>query len=184
MILDFPKEWEKRLTLRNGVEVFLRPELSGDTEMLWEMFSTLSKESADNLIAPFTRERIEGWTSNIDYGRNLPILALIQDGKKERIIGSASLSFYPQDIYRHKANLGLTVHDEFQNLGLGTAMLHHLLEIARKKKLKKVHLRVNSNNPRAIHVYEKCGFKIEARFEKERFQKGKYRDEYQMSIIL
>ena len=53
-----------------------------------------------------------------------------------------------------------------------------------KKKMKKVHLRVNSNNARAIHVYEKCGFKIEARFEKERFQEGKYRDEYQMSIFL
>jgi len=180
--LNYPKAWEKTLILRNGVKVFLRPELSGDTEMLWEMFSTLSKESADNLVPPFTRERIEGWTSNINYERILPILALIKEGKKERIIGSASLSFYPQEIYSHKADLGITVHDDYQNLGLGTDMLHHLLEVAKKKKLKKVHLRVASNNARAIHVYEKCGLKIEARFEKERLQQGKLKDEYQMSI--
>lgn len=182
--MSYPKEWETNFTLRNGVEVFLRPELSGDTEMLWEMFSTLSKESVNNLVPPFTRDRIESWTSNINYERNLPILALIQEGKKEHIIGSATLSFYPQKIYSHKADLGITVHDEYQNLGLGTAMVNNLLEIAKKKELKKVHLRVSSNNTRAIHVYEKCGFKMEARFEKERFQEGKYIDEYQMSIFL
>jgi RimJ/RimL family protein N-acetyltransferase len=170
--------------LKNGIKVLLRPELSSDTKMLWEMFSTLSKESADNLVPPFTKERIEGWTSSIDYEKNLPILALVKEGKKERIIGSASLSFYSQDIYSHKADLGITVHDDYQNLGLGTNMLMHLLKIAKKKKLKKVNLRVTSDNFRAIHVYEKCGFKIEAKFEKERRQQAKFRAEYQMSIFL
>lgn len=182
--MSYPKKWEKNFTLKNGVEVFLRPKLSGDTEMLWEMFSTLSKESTDNMVPPFTRERIESWTSNIDYERNLPIFALIHDGEKERIIGSATLSFYPHGIYSHKADLGMTVHDEYQNLGLGTGLLQHLLEIAKKKGLKKVYLRVTSDNSRAIHVYEKCGFKMEATFKKERFQEGKFKDEYQMSLFL
>ncbi len=182
--MDYPKVWEGSLTLRNGVKVALRPELASDTEMLWEMFSTLSKESADNLVPPFTRERIEEWTKNIDYVRNLTIVALIKEGKKERIIGSATLSFYLQEIYCHRADLGLTVHDEYQNLGLGTAMLNHVLEIAKMKKLKKVHLRVTSNNTRAIHVYEKCGFKIEAGFKKERLQRGEFRDEYRMTVFL
>jgi RimJ/RimL family protein N-acetyltransferase len=182
--LSYPKEWERNLTLRNGVEVFLRPKLSGDTEMVWEMFSSLSRESVNYLVPPFTRERIASWTSNINYEEKLTFFAFIQNGDGASIIGSATLSFYPQEIYHHKANLAMTVHDNYQNLGLGTAMLQHLLEIAKKKELKKVHLRVTSNNPRAIHVYEKCGFKIEARLEKERFQEGKYVDEYQMSTFL
>ena len=179
----YPNEFRKEVFLGEGQRVVLRPELSTDTEMLWEMFSTLTEESLDNLIHPFTKERIEGWTSNIDYGKNLPVLALIQENGKERIIGSSSLSFHSQESTRHKAELGITIHDDYQNQGLGTTMIKHLLEIA-QKKLKKIYLRVDTKNSKAIHVYEKCGFKIEAKLEKEDFVKGKFRDDYRMAIFL
>ncbi len=180
---NYPKEWEKRVILRNGRQVFLRPELSTDTGMLWEMFSTLSEESLSNLVLPVTKERVESWTSNIDYAKVLPILALVTE-ETERIIGDSSLSFYRADALRHKAELGLTVHDDYQNLGLGTAMTMHLLEIARMKGLKKVFLLVNSDNSRAIHVYEKCGFQIEATLRKEYCRKGEFGDDYRMAIFL
>ena len=180
----YPKDWETETTLKDGRKVLLRPELPTDTEMLWEMFSTLSKASLDNLVKPFTRERVEGWTSNIDYNRNLPILAVVQEGKKKRIIGSASLSFQQPEAFRHKAELGITVHDDYQNLGLGTAMIKHLLNIASKKGLKKVYLLVNTDNSHAIHVYEKLGFKLEAKLEKEHFIEGRLEDDYRMAIFL
>lgn len=181
---NYPSEWTKKLTLKSGVEVFLRPEHSSDTEMLWDMFSTLSKESLQYLVHPFTKERIEEWTNNIDYDQNLPMLALIQEKDKKRIIGSASLSFHSLEAVRHKAELGLTVHDDYQNQGLGTCMIKHLLEIAHLKGLKKIYLRVDTKNVRAIHVYEKCGFKIEAKLEKEDFVNGQFRDDYRMAIFL
>lgn len=128
-----------------------------------------SKASLENLVLQFTRERIEGWTSNIDYDKALPILALIRKGKKQSIVGSASLRFHSADALKHAC---------------GTAMINHLLVIARKKGLKKVYLRVNIENARAIHVHEKCGFKIEARLRMERYQNGKFGDEYRMAIFL
>jgi len=181
---EYSKEWEKKVTLKNGQLVFLRPELSTDTEMLWKMFSTLSEASLNNLVFPFTRERIERWTSNIDYEKNLPILALIKEEGKQRIIGSASLSFNSAEAFKHKAELGVTVHDDYQNMGLGTAMVNHLLDIARKKGLKKVFLLVNTDNARAIRVYEKCGFRIEAKLIKEHYRNGQLGDDYRMAIIL
>ncbi|MFX0097922.1 MAG: GNAT family N-acetyltransferase, partial [Candidatus Hodarchaeota archaeon] len=114
-MLNYPEEWTKQVTLKNGVEVSLRPELPSDTDMLWEMFSTLSKSTLDQLIPPFTREKIENWTSNIDYNRHLPILAFVREGSSDRIIGSDSISFHHQEIYRHKADLGITVHDDYQD---------------------------------------------------------------------
>jgi RimJ/RimL family protein N-acetyltransferase len=180
---NYPKEWEKRLTLRNGKQVFLRPELSTDTEMIWEMFSTLSEESLRNLVLPITRERVEGWTANIDYGKNLSILALV-DEEKKRIVGASSLSFYQAEALRHKAELGLTVHDDYQNLGLGTTMTLHLLEIARMKGLKKVFLSVNADNSKAIHVYGKCGFEIEATLRKAYYLNGRFGNDYRMAIFL
>ena len=181
---SYPKEWRKEITLKNGTLVLLRPEMPTDTEMLWEMFSTLSKASLDNLVEPFTRGRIEGWTSCIDYGKNLPILAMVKEKKGKRVVGTASLSFYSSEANKHKSELGITVHDDYQNLGLGTIMIGHLLDIARKKDLKKVFLLVNTINSRAIHVYEKCGFKIEAKLEKEYSLRGKLRDDYRMTIFL
>lgn len=127
---DYPKEWEKRVILRNDKQVFLRPELSTDTEMLWKMFSSLSEESLDSTLLSVTRERIEEWTSNINYAKNLPILALTEEEGKQRIIGSASLFFNSAEVLRHKAELRITVHDDYQDLGLGTAMVSHLIEIA------------------------------------------------------
>ena len=183
-MLSYPSRWTKNAVLKSGVEVFLRPEWSDDTEMLWEMFSTLSKESLEYLIHPFTRERIEGWTGNINYSKHLPMLALIQESDKERIIGTASLSFHSRESVRHKAELGVTVHDDYQNQGLGTIMVRHLLEIAEEKRLKKIFLRVGTKNRRAIHVYEKCGFRIEAKLEKEDYVEGHFKDDYRMAFFL
>ena len=174
----------KKVTLKNGRVVFLRPESSTDTEMLWEMFSTLSEATLSNLVLPFSRERIERWTSNVDYEKNLPILALIKEEGKQRIISTASLSFNSAEAFKHKAELGVTVHDDHQNMGLGTAMVNHLLATARKKGSKKVFLLVNTGNARAIHVYERCGFQIEAKLIKEHYRNGQLGDDYRMAIFL
>ena len=152
--------------------------------MLWEMFSTLSEDSLSNLIPPFTRERIEGWTNNIDYDRVLAIVTIIEEKGEQRIIGDASLKFNPNEHSKHKAELGIAVHDEYQNMGIGTALLKHLLSIAKMKKLRKVWLQVNTNNHTAMHIYKKAGFQIEGKLCKENYVNGKYRDEFRMAILL
>lgn len=179
----YPKECEKTIRLDDGTTVFFRPELPTDTEMLWGMFSTLSKKSLRFLVLPFPRERVERWTSNIDYDRALPILAVVQQEKKKRIVSTASLGFFEAEAYKHKAEFGITVHDDFQNRGIGTALTRHMLDIAKKKGLRKVFLKVLTQNKRAIHMYEKCGFKIEAKLKEENFINGKYYNDYVMSIF-
>lgn len=182
--MSYPKKWEKELTLKSGAKVSLRPELPTDTEMLWRMFSTLAEASLSNLVPPFTRERVEGWTRNIDYDKVLTMVSVVGKGGRDHIIGSASLSFNPQEIYKHKAELGIAVHDDYQNMGVGTAMMRHLLHIAKMKKIIKVYLHVNTDNKRAIHVYKKLGFKIEGRLRKERCDDGQFGDEYRMAIFV
>jgi RimJ/RimL family protein N-acetyltransferase len=133
--MNYPREWEAVVTPKSGERVDLRPEQSGDTEMLWKMFSTRSERSLSNLAPPFTRERIERWTNNIDYDKILTIVAVVEKKGEQRIVGSASLSFNQREISRHTAELGIAVHDDFQSRGIGTALLKHLLGIARMKKL-------------------------------------------------
>jgi len=148
------------------------------------MFSTLSEKSLHFLVNPFPRERIEHWTSNINYEKALPILAIVEVTENPRIAGVASLEFHNTPTEKHKAEFGITVHDSYQNKGLGTALTRHLLVIARKKELRKITLTVLVENKRAIRLYEKCGFKIEAKLREESFIKGRYYDDYVMSIFL
>jgi RimJ/RimL family protein N-acetyltransferase len=148
------------------------------------MFSTISEKSLRFLVNPFPRKRIEHWTSNINYEKALPILAIIEEAGNPRVVGVASLEFHNTLAEKHKAEFGITVHDSRQNKGLGTALTRHMLAIARKKKLRKITLTVLAENKRAIRVYEKCGFRIEAKLRKESFIKGRYYDDYVMSIFL
>ncbi len=182
--MAYPPEWKTAFTTKNGKAVSFRPERDSDTEMLWAMFSTLSESSILNLVPPFTRKRVESWTSNIDYNEALAIIAVVKEEKMKRIVGSASLKFNSQEVFRHKAELGLTVHDDYQNLGIGTALLNHMLFIAKMKNLKKVWLIVNTQNNRAIQLYKKAGFRVEGTLRKEMHFKGRYSDEYRMAIFL
>lgn len=177
----YPASWEKTFTAKNGESFHFRPEQATDTELLWNMFSTLSEVTVSNLIPPFTRERVEGWTRNIDYSKVLAIVAVTGD---ERIVATASLQFNPQEVLRHKAELGITVHDSCQNRGIGTALLSHLLGIAKERGIKKVHLTVRADNERAIRLYGKFGFKVEGTFHNEMCLNGKFIDDYRMALFL
>jgi len=182
--MDYPTEWKTESTTKRGLKLVFRPQWTTDTEMLWVMFSTLSKKSASFLLPPFGRERIEGWTTDIDYDEVLAIVAVLTEKDSKRIIGSTSLKFNSQEPLKHKAELGLTIHDDYQNMGIGTALLQHIINVARTKKFTKIHLNVSSENVRAIHLYEKVGFVTEGTLRKASFVNGKYRDEYRMALFL
>jgi ribosomal protein S18 acetylase RimI-like enzyme len=138
------------------------------------MFSTLSEKTVSNLVPPFARERIDSWTGKIDYDETLAVVAVVEEKNTQRIVDSASLKYNSQEVFKHKAELGISVHDDYQNLGIGTALLNHLLAIAKMKKLKKVWLIVNTENDRAVHLYEKAGFEIERTLCKEMYFNGRY----------
>ena len=169
--------WEKDVRLKDGTRVHVRPEVPGDLEMLEEMFLNLSRETLRFLPVRFTRERIRGWIENLDYERALPMLAIIEDSEGiERIISTTSLRFHDSEAFRHMAEFGITVRDDYQGRGLGTVLTRHMIEIAREKGLKKVFLRVNTDNERAIHVYERMGYRVVGRVPGEVKYKGEYVD--------
>ncbi len=124
-------EWRKEVRLWDGTLVLFRPEVEEDLEMLRDMYSTLGEESM-RFLPPFRREIVEGWVENLDYDRVLPILAtVVEPGGGERVVAAATLTFFPNELEKHKAEFGITVHDEYQDRGLGTELTRHMVEIAR-----------------------------------------------------
>lgn len=53
----------------------------------------------------------------------------------------------------------ICVDPKFRDLHVGTFLINHLLELYKKKKFEEIVLDVLAENPRAIHLYEKMGFR-------------------------
>jgi RimJ/RimL family protein N-acetyltransferase len=174
------------VSLRDGAVVTLRPEETRDLEPTWDMFSSLTRDTLRFLPIPITRERVECWFRDINYERALPILAFADAPKGERMIASATLAFNQAPHVRHVAQFGITVHDDYQNRGLGTILTQYMVEIAKERGVKKVSLEVVVENERAIKVYERCGFRKEGRLEKANWNyvTQTYCDDYLMALLL
>lgn len=172
----------REVTLKDGTAVLLRPEQPQDLEPAWDMFSSLSRETLEFLPIPIPRERVEGWFKDIDYSKSLPILGFVGD----RLIASANLSFNQTPVFQHRAEFGITVHDDYQNQGLGTILTKYMIDIARSLGLMKIDLMVVAHNERAINVYKKLGFEVEGRLRMNHYNQvlKDYYDEYKMGLLL
>jgi RimJ/RimL family protein N-acetyltransferase len=180
--------YEKDVLLRDQSIIHLRSSEKHDFGNLWTMLSTLSEQSRHFLPNRFTQDELKTWMENIDYDKLLPIVAVTKskDSEKPSIVALATLGFQQGEARRHKAEFDIIVHDSFQGKGLGTILTKCMVDIARERGLKKVYLKTDTRNERAIHVYEKLGFKIEGKLIKEHFHylTQKYCDDYRMAILL
>lgn len=59
----------------------------------------------------------------------------------------------------HRAEFGVSVEKSEWGRGVGSALLQKIIEYAKTHGIELVSLEVRSDNKRAIHVYEKFGFR-------------------------
>ena len=111
--------------------------------------------------------------------------AVVQDDRDgEKLIGLAGLTLFPSPRLRHSASVGIMVHRDYQDCGVGTALMKTLLDLADNwLMLVRVELCVFSDNTRAIHLYESLGFEKEGLKRKAAIRGGAYADEYLMARI-
>ena len=69
-----------------------------------------------------------------------------------------------------EAEWGIVMTRSMQDKGFGTEALHRMIDYGFDDLgLERIYLAVYTDNPRAAHVYEKCGFKEYDRTEKDVF---------------
>ncbi len=86
---------------------------------------------------------------------------------------------------RHSGEFSMSVRKQYWGLGIGSLMLDTLIEWARSTQIvKKINLRVRTDNQRAILLYEHKGFVIEGTIRKEILLDGKYFDHHWMGLAL
>jgi putative acetyltransferase len=168
------------MKLKNGRSVLIRKFRTEDKEKFIEMYESLSAEAVRWGMPPYTRERLEkGWLSNLQ--NLISIVAFCND----KIVGHAQIFKFPHSQLKATGDLVVYLHQDFHNVGLGTAMLSKLIELARKEGMHRIGLTVVADNKPAINLYKKFGFKTEGVKRDAYFgEDGKYHDEVMMGLIL
>lgn len=131
-------------------------------------------EDAEKLIAFLTKAG--GETDYLSFGKEgLPVSiaaeeAFIQSMKEKKhsvlyvawkdgeIVGDASLSGFPRRM-SHRAEFGISVAKSEWGQGIGSALLHKIIQYAKGQEIELINLEVRSDNRRAIQLYEKFGFR-------------------------
>jgi RimJ/RimL family protein N-acetyltransferase len=86
---------------------------------------------------------------------------------------------------RHSGEFGMSVREEYWGLGIGSQMLDTLIAWARDTQIvKKINLRVRTDNQRAIRLYRRKGFVNEGTIRKEILLDGSYFDHHCMGLEL
>ena len=78
----------------------------------------------------------------------------------------------------HRCSLAIALVKEFWGLGIGTAMMNYMAELAQKMGYEQIELGVIDGNERAKALYEKSGFVETGRYPNAmKYDDGTYRDE-------
>lgn len=102
------------------------------------------------------------------------------DGK---VIGSIDIS-RKRNRLAHVASLGMAVHDDYQNIGIGTVLMKAALDMTDNwLNIRRVELDVYTDNLPAVHLYEKFGFVREGVRKRLAFREGEYVDAYHMARL-
>ena len=176
----------KNYQLSDGSSLSIREAAVEDARALLAYVEAVSGESDFLSFGPgeieFNETQEEEFLRNYrDAENRLYLLGLIND----TIIGSLTFSAGHRPRVRHIGDFGITVRKSYWGLGIGGLLLDALIEWARENGIiKKINLRVRTDNRRAIGLYERKGFAIEGTIRKEILLNGSYFDNYLMGLEL
>jgi putative acetyltransferase len=129
-------------------------------------------------------KRNEDFIANMDSNQHQFVAVTKTQSGEDIIIGTAGLTVNANPRTRHSGSMGIMIHKDYQNKGVGTALMQAIIDIADNwLMLIRVELAVFEDNERAIHLYEKFGFEKEGLKRLAAIRKGKYENEYLMARI-
>jgi RimJ/RimL family protein N-acetyltransferase len=123
----------------------------------------------------------EGLSNLPAHEKPLAIDIKIADGWKH--VGACG--FHDVELNHRACEIGISIGDKSAwHQGYGQDVIRLMLKHAfATLNLNRVRLRVHADNPRAIHVYEKCGFVQEGRQREALYKDGRYVDLIHMGIL-
>jgi len=120
---------------------------------------------------------------SIEEKRNAVTKVMIVAVVGDKVIGILNFTGGTRSRVLHTGEFGVTVLKDYWGQGIGTAMVKQLIRWAKDSNVvRKINLRVRSDNHRAIHVYEKLGFHHEGLTSRDFYVDGDFYDSIRMGI--
>jgi len=161
VITPYPTRLVMNWTLADGTEVLLRPIKPEDEPLKFELLTSVSEDTLKGRffqkITNITHEMLLR-LCNIDYDREIAIVAEIKKDQKKKLIGTGTLIIDPNF---ETGEFAILVHDDFQGKGLGYKLLDTIIGIAQEKGLERFFGLVLSGNKKMINLTRKLGFTVE-----------------------
>ena len=149
------QKFPKKTTLKDGFKCTLRPLKKDDEKAFHEFFSAIPERER-----MFIKHRVQDpevirdWCQNIDYGRNLPLLA-VADGK---IIGDASLHQQLGGWKRHAGRVSVLIHPKYRGHGLGKLLVEEIVDLARNLGLERAEAEFLGEQEAGMKLFATLGF--------------------------
>jgi RimJ/RimL family protein N-acetyltransferase len=164
MIMGKNLIWTLRCpTVEDAVELSdLRVKIDGETEFL-------DREPGEDLLSP---EQISVQIQEDNLAARALFLVAEVEG---RLVGFARCVGSKLKRFRHKAEFGICILQEYCGNGIGKVLMECVLEWADSVSIQKISLTVVQTNTNAIQLYEKLGFVEEGILVSDRIHRdGKY----------
>jgi len=174
---------EREITLKDGRKCILRPTAPDIAEEMITYLRLTSAETPWLLRNPdevsYTLEAEKEILSRILEDPKSVMMAAIVDGK---VAGNCAVnSLGDKRKTMHRCSMAIALYQAYWGLGIGTAMIGYLTELAGQIGYEQMDLEVIDGNEQAQALYRKCGF-VESgrRHHAVKFDDGSYHDEILM----
>lgn len=144
--------------LRDGTPILIRPLQASDRDLETDFIRDLSPKSRRlRFLCNFKQpsEALIDQLMNLDYQKRTAFIALIHDKGKLREIG---VSRYCATTEEHTCESAVTVADDWLNRGLGTLLMRHLIDEARKHGFRRMVSMDSASNQPMSGLAKQLGF--------------------------
>ncbi len=151
-----------------------------DWEDVAEIFLAPKCQSETMQMPYQSRDEIKRKLENPPQGIHR-LVAVVSETQK--VVGLITLMTY-QNRRVHAGSLGIFVHDDYHNRGIGSQLMQAAIALAENwLSIKRLELSVYTDNVAAMHLYQKYDFGIEGTFKNYAFRNGVYVDAYAMARL-
>ena len=158
-IVPYPREFETTETLRDGTVMHLRPIRPDDATVARKFLESVSPEDIrarfHGAMRDFSGPMLIRLTQ-IDYDREIALLGF-RDGD-DLPLGVVRLYAEPDHI---SGEFAILVRSGLHGHGLGTALMHRIIDLARERGLSRLVGSVLRDNTRMLHLVRELGFVAE-----------------------
>jgi acetyltransferase len=154
-----PEGFTEEIIIKNTTSVTIRPIQSSDAPLLQAGFERLSPETVYlRFLKSFRNLSDEQarYFANVDYYHRMALVGTIKEGGGESIIAVARYDLLGDD-QPGAAECAIVVRDDYQNCGLGTAIMIRLTRYARQHGVTAFVATIHISNSGIINFVRKSG---------------------------